>query len=88
MAETINDKPSKSKKARKDAAESITESVGAAEPEAVAVPTIPEGLTADEVARMERVRERIRRGEYTDLTGEYKKLLFVQWLIDHDRIRS
>jgi hypothetical protein len=87
MAETINDKPRKSKKSPVDA-ESIAKSVGAAEPEAVPVPTIPEGFTAGEVARMEKVREGIRRGEYTDLTGEYKKLLFVQWLIDHDRIRS
>lgn len=47
-----------------------------------------EGFTPEEVAHMSDIRDKIRAGEYTDLTDEYRSLLFVQWLIDHDKLRS
>lgn len=47
-----------------------------------------EGFTPEEVAHMSEVRDKIRAGQYSDLTKEYRKLLFVQWLIDHDKLRS
>lgn len=47
-----------------------------------------DGFTPEEVARMAGMRDRIKAGEYSDLTKEYRKLLFVQWLIDHDKLRS
>lgn len=47
-----------------------------------------EGFTPEEVAHMSEIRDKIRAGEYSDLTKEYRKLLFVQWLIEHDKLRS
>lgn len=47
-----------------------------------------DGFTPEEVARMAGMRDRIKAGEYSDLTKEYRKLLFVQWLIEHDKLRS
>jgi hypothetical protein len=47
-----------------------------------------EGFTPEEVARLMRVRRKIAIGEYTDVTPEHRKLLFVQWLIEHDRLMS
>ncbi len=47
-----------------------------------------EGFTPEEVARMSEIRDKIRAGQYSDLTKEYRKLLFVQWLIEHDKLRS
>ncbi|MEA2573255.1 MAG: hypothetical protein QOH93_553 [Chloroflexia bacterium] len=47
-----------------------------------------EGFTPEEVAHMSEIRDKIRSGQYSDLTKEYRKLLFVQWLIDHEKLRS
>lgn len=45
-----------------------------------------EGFTPEEISKMLKVKEDIARGHYSDITNEHKKLLFVQWLIDHDRL--
>lgn len=47
-----------------------------------------EGFTPEEVVRMVKVRQAIAAGRYTDVTNEHRKLLFVQWLIDHDKLNS
>jgi hypothetical protein len=47
-----------------------------------------EGFTSEEVKRMLKVKEDIARGLYNDITDEHRKLLFVQWLIDHDKLGS
>ncbi len=47
-----------------------------------------EGFTPEEVSRMAQIRDKIRAGQYSDLTKEYRKLLFVQWLIEHDKLKS
>ena len=48
----------------------------------------PEGFTREEIARMTGVKRAIAEGRYTDMTLEHKKLLFVQWLIEHGRLKS
>lgn len=78
MTEAINDKKNKSKKAK----QKVDVEIGAVEIEAL------EGFTPEEVARMSKIKQRIGAGEFTDITDEYKKLLFVQWLIEHEKIRS
>lgn len=78
MAEAINDKKSKTKKAK----QKVEVETGAIEIEEL------EGFTPEEVARMLKIKQRIGAGEFTDITDEYKKLLFVQWLIEHEKIRS
>ena len=45
-----------------------------------------EGFTPEEISRMLKVKDEIAHGHYSDITDEHKKLLFVQWLIDHDRL--
>lgn len=84
MAETINDKKTRSKKTAGKPVEIETGAFKELEP----VVIIPEGFTAEEVARMTDVKERIQAGQFSDITDEYKKLLFVQWLIDHDKMHS
>lgn len=76
MTEAINDKKGKSKKARAK----IEVETGAIEE--------VEGFSPEEVARMSKIKQRIGAGEFTDITDEYRKLLFVQWLIDHEKLRS
>ncbi len=78
MAETTKKKGQRAKAAQE---------IIAVETSAVVLEEL-EGFTPDEVARMSKMRERIKAGEYSDLTKEYRKLLFVQWLIDHDRLKS
>ena len=43
-------------------------------------------FSAAEIARLERLRARYRRGEFDERTQEHKRLLFVRWLVEHDRI--
>jgi hypothetical protein len=47
-----------------------------------------EGFTPEEIALMLKVKEQIAAGHYTDITPEHRKLLFVQWMIEHDIIGS
>jgi hypothetical protein len=81
MAETTDNKKSTK---RSKAAESIQVEKGPIKIEVEEV----EGFTPEEVARMVNVRQAIARGRYTDITDEHKKLLFVQWLIEHDKLNS
>jgi hypothetical protein len=46
------------------------------------------GFTPDEIAGLKRVKAAVAAGQYSDITEEYKKLLFVKWLMEHDRIGS
>ena len=79
MAEITSNKKAKKGKAAQDAVK--------IEAGPVVVEEL-EGFTPGEVARMSEIRDKIRAGQYSDLTKEYRKLLFVQWLIDHDKLRS
>jgi len=47
-----------------------------------------EGFTPEQVAALERTREAVQKGLYSDITNEHKKLLFVKWLVEHDKIAS
>ncbi len=55
---------------------------------AVSAPAELEGFTPQEMMRMVKVKGDIARGRYSDITTEHRKLLFVQWLIEHDRLKS
>lgn len=54
----------------------------------IEVEEVVEGFTPEEIALMLKVKQEIARGRYSDITNEHKKLLFVQWLIEHDRLAS
>jgi hypothetical protein len=47
-----------------------------------------EEFTPDEITRLLEVKQAVASGRYTDITNEHRKLLFVQWLIEHDRLKS
>jgi hypothetical protein len=47
-----------------------------------------EGFTSEETFRLLRVKQAIAEGRYSDITDEHRKLLFVQWLIEHGRLES
>ena len=47
-----------------------------------------EGFSPEEIASLARVKQDIERGLYTDITDEHRKLLFVKWLVDHDKLGS
>lgn len=81
MAETTDKK--KSTRSQK-AAKSVQIETGPVEIEVEEV----EGFTPEEVTRMVKVKQSIANGRYTDITNEHRKLLFVQWLIDHDKLNS
>lgn len=62
--------------------------------ETVPVETGPieiEGLevfSKEEMSRLLKVKQDVATGHYTDITNEHRKLLFVQWLIEHGRLQS
>jgi hypothetical protein len=59
------------------------------EPEAAPQLTnLLEGFTPDEVAALVRTKEAVEKGRYSDITDEHKKLLFVKWLVAHDKLAS
>jgi hypothetical protein len=45
-------------------------------------------FTQEEIARLCKVKQAVAEGRYSDLTPEHRKLLFVQWLVDHGRLKS
>jgi hypothetical protein len=47
-----------------------------------------EGFTPEEVASLARVKQEIENGRYSDITNEHRKLLFVKWLVEHDKLGS
>jgi hypothetical protein len=55
------------------------------------VPVEIEGLedfNAEETARLLKVKADIASGRYSDITEEHRKLLFVQWLVEHGKLSS
>jgi hypothetical protein len=79
MAETTGEKK---RKAGSQAKETVQVTTGAIEV------TELEGFTPEEIAMMVKAKQAIASGRYSDVTNEHKKLLFVQWLIEHGRIGS
>ena len=79
MAETAD---KKTKKETQKAKEAVQIETGAIELDE----TNP--FTPDEIARMLKVKSEIEKGRYSDITNEHKKLLFVQWMIDHGKLNS
>jgi len=47
-----------------------------------------EGFNPQEIARLLKVKHEIAAGRYSDITNEHRKLLFVQWLIEHGKLYS
>ena len=47
-----------------------------------------EGFSPEEMARILKVKVAIANGRYSDITNEHRKLLFVQWLIEHGKLTS
>lgn len=83
MAETVDNKKGLNTQQKQEAApEKIQVETGAIELEE------PQDFTPEEIALMTSIKQRIAAGEFNDITDEYRKLLFVQWLIDHDKISS
>ncbi len=79
MAETTDKKKSTR---RSKTAETVQVETGPVEIEIEEV----EGFTPEEVARLVRARQAVANGRYTDVTDEHRKLLFVQWLIEHNKL--
>ena len=79
MAETTD---KKTKKETQKAKEAVQIKTGAIEADEVNT------FTNEEVARMLKVKSEIEKGRYSDITDEHKKLLFVQWMIDHGKLNS
>jgi len=46
------------------------------------------GFDHQEIARLLKVKHEIAAGRYSDITNEHRKLLFVQWLIEHGKLYS
>jgi hypothetical protein len=59
-----------------------------AQKELTPIAALLEGFTPEEIAGLKRVKVAVAAGQYSDITEEYKKLLFVKWLMEHDRIGS
>ena len=79
MAETAD---KKTKKETKKAKEAVQIETGAIEIEEA------NDFTPEEIARMLKIKSEIEKGRYSDITDEHKKLLFVQWMIDHGKLNS
>ena len=45
-------------------------------------------FNATEIDRLLRVKQAVAEGRYSDITFEHRKLLFVQWLVEHGRLTS
>src|SRR5438105_1788900 len=97
MAETTKKSKDKTKPAKIDAkivasSEPVADAPNApieAVPEPVGdSDSLLEDFTSVQIAALARVKQAVARGEYSDLTPEFKKLLFVKWLVEHDKIGS
>jgi hypothetical protein len=98
MAETTN------KKQGNPDAEGVSKSAKAAKPakpakaakppksgdadQAPQLTNLLEGFTSDEMVALVRTKEAVEQGLYTDITNEHRKLLFVKWLVEHDKLAS
>ncbi len=47
-----------------------------------------DGFTPEEAARLMQARRKVASGQINEITVEHRKLLFVQWLIENDRLKS
>jgi hypothetical protein len=47
-----------------------------------------EGFSHEETVRLMEARRKVAAGEINEITPEHRKLLFVQWLIEHEQLRS
>ncbi len=45
-------------------------------------------FTPAQLASLARVKHEVASGKYSDITPEFRKLLFVKWLVEHERIGS
>ena len=79
MAETADKKTKKETKKAKEAVQIETGSIEIEE---------ANDFTPEEIARMLKIKAEIEKGRYSDITDEHKKLLFVQWMIDHGKLNS
>lgn len=43
-------------------------------------------FTEAEILALTRTKDAIARGEYSDLTPEFKKLRFIKWLVENEKI--
>ncbi|HST05589.1 MAG TPA: hypothetical protein VLQ48_12755 [Chloroflexia bacterium] len=43
-------------------------------------------FTEAEIVALTHAKEAIARGEYSDLTPEFKKLRFIKWLVENEKI--
>jgi hypothetical protein len=43
-------------------------------------------FTEAEIVALTHAKDAIARGEYTDLTPEFKKLRFIKWLVENEKI--
>ncbi len=82
MAETAD---KKTKKEIQKATEAVQIETGAIEADEV---NEVNTFTPEEIARMLKVKSEIEKGRYSDVTDEHRKLLFVQWMIDHGKLNS
>ncbi len=44
-------------------------------------------FTPEEITRLLRVKREIAEGRYTDITPEHRRLLFVEWLVEHGKLK-
>ena len=47
-----------------------------------------DGLTAHEVSDVLRMREAFKRGQYSETTQEFNRLMFARWLVSHGRLQG
>ena len=50
--------------------------------------SLADEFTPEEITRLLRVKREIAEERYTDITPEHRRLLFVEWLIDHGKLKS
>ncbi len=85
MAETTNKKNNPEAKEAPKAAKADAISKIDIAPQ---LPNLLEGFTKEEIAALVQAKEAIEKGRYSDVTNEHRKLLFVRWLVDHDKLGS
>lgn len=83
MAETTKNKTGKYKAQSNKTVETVTnvEPIHTAD-------TLLDDFTPAQLASLARVKHEVATGKYSDITPEFRKLLFVKWLLDHEKIGS
>lgn len=81
MAETTKKEPGKYK------AQSAKKANTEIKPEPINnTDTLLEGFTSEQLVELTRVKQAVAAGQYSDLTPEFKKWVFIKWLVEHDRL--